>query len=350
MPNMSCKAIVLAACLAQCLFASPAMAEPFQMHVTDVPLPDDEAKIRMGVQLQARVLFQMKELSQLNMMGRIYAGGVRTPAGTQKLQFFYNGLLDYAHSQLQSTSVPSDVKGWDALFRLTQEWIDTAPSPTAYIALAKFHRELAWQLRGPDTGDKMPAAALEPFRKQMQIAHDILASHKAEAASDPEWYVTMEELACEQEWPEDSSKALYEEAMANNIYYDRVYYAIATRLEPVWGGTWEQIERFADSAARKTNDKLGDILYARIYMWTADCYCEAKDGKIWNWDRIKSSFQDLQSRYPDPWNDNKFAYYACRQRDKAAAKDILGKLPRVIPSAWDDGDTSYEQCKAWVAT
>jgi hypothetical protein len=311
--------------------------------------PTDEFNVRMGIQLQTRLLFEQKKFAELNALARRYSEGERTAAGTQKLQFFYDGLLEYAHLQQKSMNAPPDEREWEGMFRHVQEWIDEAPSPAAFVTLAKFHRDLGWQWRGLGVTNTVNDSALKPFRKQLQIAHEILAAHKSEAASDPEWYVTMEDLACEQEWTEKASEALYAEATAKNRYYDRVYYSIANRLEPKWGGSWDQVERFADFAARNTKDKLDDLLYVRIYMATE--YCNCTDGRTrWDWNRIKSDFHNLQKRYPEPWNTNAFAYYACQKRDKAAAKSVIDKLPAIIEPAWDYDTDAYEQCKAWVST
>jgi hypothetical protein len=309
--------------------------------------PGDEINVRSGVQVQARVLFEQGKFADLNAMARELGKGGRTPAGTQKLRYFYEGLLAYAGYQTPSLTATPNVKQWQMLFGRVQGWIKRAPSPAAYIALAKFHQQFGWAWRGDGMADTVSDSAWAPYREQLKIAHDILMAHKAQAASDPEWYVTMEDMAREQGWGEAESQKLYDEALARFPDYDRIYFAIANRLQPKWGGSWEAVEKFADKAAGATKSRMGDMLYTRIYEQTLDCGCEAFSDTQVDWPRMRGGFQQMLKRFPEPWNANRFAHFACQAQDRETAKAVLAKLSVVTP-AWEGGEGGYQQCKAWA--
>ena len=308
----------------------------------------DEINIRAGIKVRARILFEQGKFGELNALAKQFYDGERTPAGIPKLQFFYEGLVEYAHYQTPSLAAVPNEKGWQRMFDRVQAWIAQSPSPAAYIALANFHHAFAWEWRGGGFARAVSHSAWTPYREQLKIERGVLEAHKSEAAVDPEWYFTMENLALEQNWPQSESQRLYAEALSKNRFYDRVYYAIATRLEPQWGGSWEAVEQMANASARSTRDKMGDIFYTRIYQWAIDCGCQMFRKSRVDWPRMKAGFQEMLRRFPDPWNANQFANFACEAEDRATAKALLANLPLVITPAWDGGENVYQACKAWA--
>ena len=309
--------------------------------------PTDEINVRHGIQVEARLLFEQGKFAALNGMAR-QLGQELTPSGTPKLQYLYAGLMDYADYQTPSLTDVPNVKRWQMLFDRVAGWVKRAPSPAAYIALAKFHHHFAWAWRGDGMANTVSDNAWAPYHQQLKIEHDILMAHKAEAASDPEWYYTMENLALEQNWSASESQKLYSEALARYPYYDRLYFAIANGLQPKWGGSWQAVEKFADESARATKSRMGDMLYTRIYEQTLDCRCEAFGDTKVNWPRMRGGFQQMVKHFPEPWNANRFADFACQAEDRETAQAVLAKLPAVVTPAWDGGEGAYRQCKAWA--
>ena len=52
--------------------------------------------------------------------------------------------------------------------------------------------------------------------------------------------------------------------------------------------------------------------------------------------------------FPDQWNINNFAKFACIARDREKAKELIDQVSGdPIPDAWGDG-TIFENCKDWA--
>lgn len=310
---------------------------------------DDEVNVEARIEIQARVLFEQKKFEELNQLARHYlVTGERTPTGEAKLKFFYVGLVDYAGYQTPSQSATPNVDQWNVMFDRVQEWIAKNPSPPAYITLAKFHHHLAWLWRGDGFAGDVSEESWKPFNNQIAITRSILADHK-DASVDPEWFVTMENVSRAQSIPDQEASAVVAEAIGKHKYYERVYEAAVLRLMPNWGGSWDEVEQFADFAAENTKDKYGDALYTRIYMVLGDCGCGVFSETRVNWSRMKNGFEEIVKRYPNEWNLNSFAYYACQARDRDSVKALFAKINRTFMDAWNNDQATYESCKVWAS-
>jgi len=319
-------------------------AMPVEAHV-----PDDEMNIEAGIRIEARILFEQKKFKKLNELARRYlSSGETTPAGEPKLKFLYVGLIDYAGYQTPSQTETPNVQQWNVMFDRVQEWIAKEPSPAAYITLAKFHHHLAWLWRGDGYAGDVRKDAWKPFSDQIATTRDVLMAHR-EAAIDPEWFITMENVARAQSMPDEEANTLLADAIGKHKYYYRIYQTAVLRLLPQWGGSWDEVEQFANSAADTTKDKDGDTFYTRVYMAIGDCGCGIfRDSNV-NWSRMKSGFEEIVKRYPDEWNLNNFAYYACQAQDRETAKALFARFTRKFSDAWNYDDAAYEKCKAWAS-
>jgi hypothetical protein len=67
-----------------------------------------------------------------------------------------------------------------------------------------------------------------------------------------------------------------------------------------------------------------------------------------NWDRMKTGFRDMLKQYPNQWNVNSFAYYACQAQDKPTAKTEIMAIKDLRMPAWNDNDDGYLRCEAWA--
>lgn len=310
--------------------------------------PDDEINVEVGIKIQARVLFEQKKFKELNELAHRYLSSKETtPTGEPKLKFFYVGLLDYAGYQTSSQSQTPNMSQWGVMLDRVQEWIKLDPSPAAYITLAKFHHHLGWLWRGDGFAVDVSQDAWKPFHDEMALTRSTLEDHK-DAAIDPEWFFTMANVAREQPMPKREAEAVFLEAIKNHKYYDRIYETAVLRLMPQWGGSWEAVEEFANAAAENAKDKEGDALYARIYIAVGSCGCSIfRETKV-DWSRMRRGFEDILKKYPDEWNRNSFAYYACQAGDRQTTKELFTKISRSFMDAWDNDQATYDRCKAWA--
>jgi hypothetical protein len=128
-----------------------------------------------------------------------------------------------------------------------------------------------------------------------------------------------------------------------------IYRAISTKLVPQWGGSWEALAKFADQAAARTARVEGKTVPARMYWHVARYFGPGQltrpEG---NWPTLRVSFEDLVARYPDRWNLNGYARFACDAGDKDAAKRMFGRIGNsVVPSTWANM-AMYNRCRSWA--
>lgn len=64
-----------------------------------------------------------------------------------------------------------------------------------------------------------------------------------------------------------------------------------------------------------------------------------------DWKRMKSSFDELILKYPDPWNYNNYARFACMAQDFLTMRELDKKIAgNPIPIAWNNDIGDYNQC------
>jgi ankyrin repeat protein len=239
-------------------------------------------------------------------------GQPRTPSGIWKLAIFYRTLASYGKMEQADAwrkAYPDSVAA-----RIFQAWMyeDRARSDCRC------------------NGNKEPAAATQALK--------ILAETKAMAAraKDPEWYRAMIETL-----PYSASFAtlpaiLHEGAAAYPAYHE-MYFSAAWYLHPAWHGSPERVESMARTAATSSDVAETRSLYARIY-WYLD---QTKYGGALfkqsraDWPTMRASFNALVAAYPDAYNLNAFAYFACLAHDDKTAQDALRRAGgQVILETW----------------
>jgi len=165
-----------------------------------------------------------------------------------------------------------------------------------------------------------------------------LEAHKSVAAADPRWYQMMVSLATDQAWDRDEFDRLLDEAFEREPAYYQTYFQAIDYLMPHWHGDIGEIEEFAREAVRRTSKQEGRSMYARIYWYASQRYYQNDlfTKSMAAWPRMKEGFEDLMVRYPDPWNLNNYAKFACLASDKQTARELLKRIhPDPVIDAWD---------------
>ena len=82
-----------------------------------------------------------------------------------------------------------------------------------------------------------------------------------------------------------------------------------------------------------------------LTLHTPGCYFADYDDAI---EQGIVIMDDLVARYPDQWNYNRYARFACRAGDRDTAQAVLAKIAYPLPGAWYDEPDRYARCRSWA--
>ncbi len=207
-----------------------------------------------------------------------------------------------------------------------------------------------WAYRGSGTSSSVSQEDSARLHEYLGLAREALLARADAGKADPNWHWQMLRLARLQAWPEDKYFAFAKATLDTFPYYYDIYFAVADKLLPQWGGSLGRLEAFAEHAAERTKATDGRSLYGRIYWSTYDMLGSERlaRGEL-DWPKIRTALDDMVKRYPDPWNLNFFARAACDAGDKATAARVLRLVgDKVEPDAWDDRG-HYVRCRNLAA-
>ncbi|RMH18585.1 MAG: hypothetical protein D6698_06855, partial [Gammaproteobacteria bacterium] len=90
-----------------------------------------------------------------------------------------------------------------------------------------------------------------------------------------------------------------------------------------------------------------NVLYARMGWYIEETIYK---GLVFtktnvNWNRMSLGFKSIVKDFPDQWNVQAYAYYACLAMDRDVATDIFKDIkPPIIMQIWGS-DSFYNTCK-----
>jgi hypothetical protein len=271
------------------------------------------------------------------------------PNGRSPLASFESGLhtvLDHAPAQRLPYLL--------ALEAQTLAWTKAYPkSSLAHSLYALALLETAWYHRGTGFARTVLPQAWKAFDERVAMAQSHLLAHREAAMSQSEGFVTMLALGRVSRWTPDQLIAFARAGSAINPTDDRIHQRVVAALVPKWAGDAVSLDRYINEVAERTRAARGETMYALMYSWAAD---EEFEGGLFEqsaarWPRMRQGFRDLLLRHENPFQRNRFAYFACVAQDIDTVRELLpGLADSFDPQAWGDGKTAtYETCKAWAA-
>ena len=272
----------------------------------------------------------------------------RTSSGLWKLTLLDSG-IEAGMGQLYRNRDP-DTALREIEARIAK-WVQRFPaSPSAPIALSQAYIARAWKYRGSGAAHEVKQESWAPFFRYIAKAREHLEQHKRVASIDPRWYETMITVARAENWRREAFDALLNEALSREPLFYETYFRALEYLLPKWHGGTQDIEAFAQESAHRTARQEGRGLYARIYWYASqaqygnDLFSESKAV----WPRMRAGFDDVVKRYPDAWNLNHYAKFACLAQDRQKARELLERKDiAVIPQAWHPSPLR-EYCIEWA--
>ena len=314
------------------------------------PQAGTEMEERAAIRSSTRNAFLREDFSQLEETSRTYRSTrSRTPSGIWKLTVFHAGVLDAIGERARAQEREAAFRELEGM---TTRWAERHPnSPSARIAhsvVLIFH---AWAFRGEGYASTVKPEAWEPFRKYIGMARANLERHKSVAAVDPRWYQVMLTVAKAEGWARDEFDRLLDEALDREPLFYETYFRALEYLLPKWHGGTREIDDFARNAVQRTSKQEGQGMYARIYWFASQTEFRNRlfrDSKV-VWPLMKSGFDDVMARYPDAWNLNSYAYFACLAQDKPKTRELLERIKAdIVSEAWQPRSVR-ESCATWAS-
>jgi hypothetical protein len=291
--------------------------------------------------------FKSSDFKKLESMADMYRSQeTKTSSGVWKLTFYYFGLSDYAH---WTTRYPNSI--WKQAKINTEDWIKAYPtSPAPYIAQSILLDSLAYSQITRSKKGKTTSGDINRFKEIMKQNLTFLLDNKKIAAKDPHWYVNMIRVATALKWDEPKYMHLVDEAVENYPLYLQIYFAGVDYYSPKFGGNIKSMEKFARYAVKHTQDKIGMAMYARIYWAAIQSWFRKEVWAVIHWDDFKQGIDDVLSHYPDEWNLNNFALFACLKGDSEKANELITQLTsEPLLQVWRNKE-NFNQCKSAVTT
>jgi hypothetical protein len=182
-------------------------------------------------------------------------------------------------------------------------------------------------------------------RQRIEEARVALEALDPAAKEDPGWADAMIDLALWQGWPRERFDALYEAAAAKHADFLSLHFGYENYYEPRWYGSPELRRRAIDRVVERTRATMGETMYARLQWASARSSDMFNNGEA-DWSRMKSGFERMTKDYPDAWNMNNYARFACWAGDWVTVARLsasIGEKP--VDAAWTDTG-EYYRCRA----
>ena len=226
----------------------------------------------------------------------------------------------------------------------TSEWQKQNPQSILPSIIEAHCRSDRYRIR-----DGMDPFSKELALKELSLAKEALSRTKANAADSPLWYATNLIVAIALQEDEKTISAIFEEAVKKFPQYDSLYIRMASRLFTYRGQMKEmqKLNRLTDRFVKATAVKEGNAGYAHMYLSIDRWYSgDLFQDSVFSWGKIKSGFEDLTSRYPDPSmvNLNRYALAACKAYDKETYRSLKKRIgDKISPYVWG-GIYTVEVC------
>lgn len=216
-------------------------------------------------------------------------------------------------------------------------WRQAVPD-SAYVdfADALYAEKAAWQSRAAGTAGVVSDDSWGKFYSHMQIAEISLKNAPASAKTTSYWSRLAFVVASNSPRTELDRNQVFQDAISRRPRFFQLYRIYLIYLYPEWGGSWAEYERFISDASEVLAPTEGRSVYARLYLNLRANGHRPSETKL-DWGRMKTSFDDLIARYPDPKLIDAYRSYACFYRDWRAYESAKANLP-----------PDYEDSTMWI--
>jgi hypothetical protein len=302
----------------------------------------DELAERVAIFDQVKAAVERKDYRALNAMAAEFRERrARTPSGTWKLAYFYYGVIGHLPAENPGAEC---LRIADSVF---DDWVRVDPkAPAPYIAQAWATSTLGGCLRGGASAYATPRENFEAMAREVAKARGILEAHREVASIDPQFYAEMIRIYRMSGTDDATVRALLDEAVSREPYYQGTYFTAAEYYQPQWHGGPGDLDRLGRFAADHMAGDDGKGGYARVFWSLDECGC--MDMAQVDWPLMKEAMHDIMEAYPTDWNAANFARFSCKFGDTAAAAEFFGMMKGDVGADWGHAE-AYRRCRQMVA-
>lgn len=305
----------------------------------------EELKVRNALVAEAQGYLDKADYKSLEALRkRLLDPSQRTGSGVWKLAIFYNQLRWRAKSTRDMaywTRMESEARAWEKQFPKS----NVARMYHAYVLLAR-----AVAFRGTEWYAKVPKDDIERMLTATREAMGILNALEKPMLKerDPEFYkAVLQVLPYTDYYSFSGVLQLLSDARKEFPNYHETYFTAAFFSTEMWTRAPDSVDEIARSA-KSTRSADSDAMYARVYWYMSQMTYDDKlfEKSLADWSEMKTSFDALVDRYPDAWNLNAYAYFACQAGDYATMAGLLSRIgERRVYTSWGSrGADAYEDC------
>lgn len=327
-------------------------AAPVTDAVADIPpraTDTTEFNQRRALILEVEGYLRNNDYQKLDALrNRLLKSRARTASGVWQLAVYYGALKSYPGRT-------RDAAHWVQMEARAKAWEKQAPASGAariFHAYVLMARGLSY--RGTGFVEAVSQEDLNRLLAAMGEAQIVLtqADQQLVKDKDPELYRLLMNIAA---WSANFRATDNRTGLRMGIQhypdYHELYFTAALFGNAMWNAAPDEIEDIATRGAAVGGADAA-AMYARVYWYAnQEVYGDKlfdDPASLADWDRMKTSFDAMVARYPDPWNLNAYAYFACRARDYPVMDDVLRRIGerRVFQSWGYGGELAYDECLA----
>jgi len=284
------------------------------------------------------VVYQRGNFEGLDkILGKAQSEGQRTPSGLWRGGLVLSGIQD----SIGDVESAADFAAAEAKAR---QWMASRPtSPYAPIVLAYVYEAKACSCARRGSKPLPPAE-----RRAWNMKALAVLAGNPQARSLGEYHNLAVELADRIGYDEATVRSYYRNGVQAQPGYFPTRFAWISYLARQKDGA-KRVEQAAREALAEPPFPDRDALYARMLWWAAqNAYGDELFEQVpVDWPTFEKSFDAMLAQYPDGWNRNNYARFACLAGHRERARALMqGHEP--MDGIWDS-EEEFEACTAEAA-
>ncbi|MFL6657786.1 MAG: hypothetical protein ACJ8GW_06935 [Massilia sp.] len=265
------------------------------------------------------------------------------PDGRPTLPGFY---VELTHTADGNCEASLDEAPWKELRARLEQWRShTRDRSAPALALAILDVSEGWKARGGGFAGTVSEEGNARFQARVARGRAALEKLRAVAKIDPSWYDAMLDVGLAQGWDKEHYALLLDQAIGAYPYYFPLYFTATRYYTEKWHGSPGDMDALIEKAVAATRARQGQTMYARLH-WLLDD--QSSFPKNVDWPRMKTGFDDMLKDFPDNWNRNNYAHFACYANDAVAFKSQADYVKtNYIPAVWGNR-RSFDICQQFA--